>query len=153
MYKQKHKENAFPLCHTNRPTVVFRFPKSGLTHKWQVTNRQLIAKLQLPLQWRHNERDGSHITNVSIVRSTVCSAQIKENIKAPRHWRLRGESIGDFMYIAPNTGYIYSFVYWSLPKNKLKYESIYECPPKRPNLNDFLFLFLKQIIHDSTTGY
>ena len=37
----------------------------------------------------------SQITGVSIVYSTVCSAQTKENIKAPRHWPLLGEFTGD----------------------------------------------------------
>ena len=37
----------------------------------------------------------SQITGVSIVGSTVCSGEDKENIKAPRHWPLRGESTGD----------------------------------------------------------
>ena len=36
----------------------------------------------------------SQITGVSIVYSTV-QAQIKENIKAPCHWPLRGEFTGD----------------------------------------------------------
>ena len=35
------------------------------------------------------------ITNLSIVNSTVYSVQIKESIKAPRHWPLRGEFTGD----------------------------------------------------------
>ena len=38
----------------------------------------------------------SQITGVSIVYSTVCfQAQIKENIKAPRHWPFWGEFTGD----------------------------------------------------------
>ena len=37
-----------------------------------------------PLKWRHNERDG--VSN---------QTQINENIKAPRHWALCGESTGD----------------------------------------------------------
>ena len=36
-----------------------------------------------PLHWRHNEHDG------------FIQAQIKENIKAPRHWPLCGEFTGD----------------------------------------------------------
>ena len=44
------------------------------------------------LQWRHNGRDG-----VSNHRCFDClpKAQIKENIKAPRHWPLLGEYTGD----------------------------------------------------------
>ena len=37
----------------------------------------------------------SQITSLSIVYSTVNQAQIKENIKAPRHWPLCGEFTGD----------------------------------------------------------
>ena len=37
----------------------------------------------------------SHITSLTIVYSTVIQAQIKENIKAPRHWPLWGEFTGD----------------------------------------------------------
>ena len=38
----------------------------------------------------------SQITSVSIVFSTIVQAQTKENIKAPRHWPLWGESTVDF---------------------------------------------------------
>ena len=37
----------------------------------------------------------SQITSITIVYSTVYSVQIKENIKAPRHWPLCGEFTGD----------------------------------------------------------
>ena len=37
----------------------------------------------------------SQITGVSIVYSSPYSAQIKENIKAPRHWPLWEEFTGD----------------------------------------------------------
>ena len=36
----------------------------------------------------------SQITSLTIVYSTVIQAQIKENIKAPRHWPLCGEFTG-----------------------------------------------------------
>ena len=36
----------------------------------------------------------SQITSLTIVYSTGYSAQIKENIKAPRHWSLWGEFTG-----------------------------------------------------------
>ena len=49
-----------------------------------------------PLQWRHNERDGvsSHQPHDCLL-NRLFKAQIKENIKAPRHWPLRGEFTGD----------------------------------------------------------
>ena len=37
----------------------------------------------------------SQITSLTIVYSTVIQTQIKENIKAPRHWPLCGEFTGD----------------------------------------------------------
>ena len=43
------------------------------------------------LQWSHNEHDG-----ISNHQPQLCiQAQIKENIKAPRHWPLWGEFTGD----------------------------------------------------------
>ena len=38
----------------------------------------------------------SQITSLTNVDSTVCSDQIKENIKAPRHWPLCGGFTGEF---------------------------------------------------------
>ena len=45
-----------------------------------------------PLQWRHNERDGisNHQPNDCLL-NCLFKAQIKENIKAPRHWPLYAE--------------------------------------------------------------
>ena len=44
---------------------------------------------RLFLQWRHNKRDG--VSNTELFAHNNC--QIKENIKARRHWPLWGESI------------------------------------------------------------
>ena len=48
------------------------------------------------LQWRHNERDGvsNHQTHDCLL-NRLFKAQIKQNIKAPRHCTLRGEFTGD----------------------------------------------------------
>ena len=50
-----------------------------------------------PLQWRHHERDGvsNHQPHDCLLNGLSYKAQIKENIKAPRHWPLRGEITGD----------------------------------------------------------
>ena len=41
------------------------------------------------ITWRHNERDASQITSLTIVCSQpFIQAQIKENIKYPRYWPL-----------------------------------------------------------------
>ena len=37
----------------------------------------------------------TQITSLTIIYLTVFQAQIKENIKAPRHWPLWGEFTGD----------------------------------------------------------
>ena len=48
------------------------------------------------LQWRHNERDGvsNHQPHDCLLKR-LFEAQIKENVKAPRHWPLWGEFTGD----------------------------------------------------------
>ena len=48
-----------------------------------------------PLQWRHNGHDASQIMSLTVVYQSFIQAQIKENIKAPRHWPLCGEFTGD----------------------------------------------------------
>ena len=48
------------------------------------------------LQWRHNERDRvSNHQSPDCLFNRLFKAQIKENIKAPRHWPLWGEFPGD----------------------------------------------------------
>ena len=48
------------------------------------------------LQWRHNELDGvSNHQPHDCLLNRLFKAQIKENIKAPRHWPLWGEFTGD----------------------------------------------------------
>ena len=48
------------------------------------------------LQWRHNERDGiSNHQPRDCLFNRLFKAQIKENIKAPRHWPSWGEFTGD----------------------------------------------------------
>ena len=43
----------------------------------------------MPLKWRHNERDGiSNHQPCDCLLNRLYKAQIKENIKAPRHWPL-----------------------------------------------------------------
>ena len=72
---------------------------------WQIchTNQYLdeVHKLVLPrrqtlLQWRHNKRVGvsNHQTHDCLL-NRLFKAQIKENIKVPRHRPLCGEFTGD----------------------------------------------------------
>ena len=58
-------------------------------HSWGV------ATYPKSLRWRHNGRDSVSNHHLTIVDSTVIQTQIKENIKAPRHWPLCGEFTGD----------------------------------------------------------
>ena len=55
-----------------------------------------MHKVQGTLQWRHNPRDGVAKSQASrwFTKRSV-QAQIKENIKALRHWLLWGEFTGD----------------------------------------------------------
>ena len=48
------------------------------------------------LQWRHNEHDGvSNHKPHDCLFKRLFKVQIKENIKAPRHWPLWGEFTDD----------------------------------------------------------
>ena len=50
----------------------------------------------LPLQWRHSGRDGvSKLPAPRLFTQRFIQAQIKENIKAPRHWPSCGEFTGN----------------------------------------------------------
>ena len=56
--------------------------------------KEILATFSL--QWRHKERDG--VSNHQLhecLFNHLFKAQIKENIKAPRHWPLWGEFTGD----------------------------------------------------------
>ena len=51
----------------------------------------------LTLQWRHNEPDGiSYHQPYDCLINRLFKAQIRETIKAPRHWPLCGEFTGDW---------------------------------------------------------
>ena len=53
-------------------------------------------KLNDPLQWRHNERDGvSNHQPYDCFLNRLFKGKFKENIKTPRHWPLCGELTGD----------------------------------------------------------
>ena len=56
----------------------------------------------IPLQWRHNEHDcvSNHQPHHCLLSRPFIRAQIKGNIKAPRHWLLCGEFTGP----SPGTG-------------------------------------------------
>ena len=56
----------------------------------------MCAKRYVTLQWHHNEDDvfSNHQASRLFAQPFV-QAQVKENIKAPRHLPLLGESTGD----------------------------------------------------------
>ena len=56
----------------------------------------MLCSHAITLQWRHNERDGvsNHQPHECLLKR-LFKAQIKENIKAPRHWPLCWEFTGD----------------------------------------------------------
>ena len=56
----------------------------------------LIPRCPVALQWRHNERDGgSNHQHYDCLLNPLFKGQFKENINAPRHWPLWGESTCD----------------------------------------------------------
>ena len=50
--------------------------------------------MNFPLQWRHNDHNGVSNHQPHCCLLSFIQAQIKENIKAPRHWPLCGEFTG-----------------------------------------------------------
>ena len=56
---------------------------------------EALTKWQTPLQWRHNGRWRLKLPALRLFTQPFIQAQIKENIKAPRHWPLCGEFTGD----------------------------------------------------------
>ena len=72
-------------------------PKPGYSNKTRSIPWALIAWLRpaSPLHWRHNDHDGvSNHQPHGCLLNRLFQAQIKENIKAPRHWPLCGEFTG-----------------------------------------------------------
>ena len=63
-------------------TVVFFYEKAAAKYSPKLTHYIDVIMSAM----------ASQITGASIVYSTVVQAQIKENIKAPRHWPFRGMS-------------------------------------------------------------
>ena len=64
---------------------------------WNISLEKVGDILQFHIMYSDVIMDAmtSEITGVSVVYSTVVQAQIKESSKAPRHWPLWGESLGD----------------------------------------------------------
>ena len=78
--------------------------KTAIIYQWTLANMvicfddkiihsdQYFTEVCFPLQWRHNERYGvpNHQPHDCFIQPFI-QAQIKENIKATRHWPLWGE--------------------------------------------------------------
>ena len=70
---------------------------------WGICNEKMSHKW-FTLQWRHNERDCFlYHQPCDCLPNRIFKAQIKENIKAPRHCPLWGEFTGD-RWILPQKG-------------------------------------------------
>ena len=75
-------------------SVKFEFKYKIFIQKFTFEN--VVRKMPIVLQWRHNERDGvSNHQPRDCLLNCLFKAQIKENIKASRHWALWGEFTGD----------------------------------------------------------
>ena len=68
----------------------------GVSFCMFISDTVTLCLSRFPLQWRHNERGGvsNHQPHVCL-RKRLLKPQIKENIKAPRHWPLCVEFTGD----------------------------------------------------------
>ena len=77
------------LCALTLPMLI---PRDNST----VSHTRSAAPTQCSLQWRHHDHDGVsiHQPHGCFIQSFI-QTQIKENIKAPRHWSLCGEFTGD----------------------------------------------------------
>ena len=68
---------------------------------------------QLALYWRHNDHDGvSNHQPRGCLLSPFIQTQIKENIKAPRHWPLYGEFTGTGEFPAQRASYAENVSNW-----------------------------------------
>ena len=67
-----------------------------ITRCHDLHKEQLYMQLYDSPQWRHNERDGvSNHRRFRLFVQPFVQVQIKEKIKASRHWPLWEESTGD----------------------------------------------------------
>ena len=84
-YNPHHSSAEIGISKTkgNPPTSVCTHSRNAV--KW--------THFQTPLQWRHNERDGvSNPQPHECLLNRLIKAQIKGNIKTPRHWLCEGNS-------------------------------------------------------------
>ena len=74
-----------------------KFEMIFINHSTYCSQRQYVLwTVHISLQWRHNGRNGvPNHQHHDCLLNRLFKAQIKENIKAPHHWSLCGEIIGD----------------------------------------------------------
>ena len=94
-YKSVSNHELHPISRPNTQAMGCILWKLTTPHCFSVSGKtNLNIDLYLsPLQWHHNKRDG--VANHRRITEPFAQAQIKENIKAPRHWPLWGTSTGD----------------------------------------------------------
>ena len=100
---QSSSNNQLTGCHTQRGTA--RVERQA-QNRWTEMHKTCKTVMKWPqphtlewfnatLQWRHNERAGvSNHQPHDCLLNRLFKAQIKENIKASRHWPLCGEFTG-----------------------------------------------------------
>ena len=91
----QHKCNTLLLWQLGKlPLPRKRMTKGNVEHKTPSVGRE--RSYIYPLQWRHNGRDSvSNHQPGGCFLNRFIQTQIRENIKAPRHWPLCGEFTGD----------------------------------------------------------
>ena len=84
-------------------------------HVWQTVAETLELR-KPPLPTHYNDiimgAIASQITSLAIVFSSFIQTQIKENIKAPRHWPLCGEFTGTGEFTAQMASYAENISIW-----------------------------------------
>ena len=85
-----HEVAYFDVLPTSQPTPRYEGTWSNYPYFASGQNNKISGN---PLLWRHNGRDGvsNHQPHDCLFTQACIQTQIKENIKAPRHWPFCGE--------------------------------------------------------------
>ena len=92
----KHRWNlqCKTAIHISKASTQIQTANINVWYEWQ--HQYIYLHISKTLQWRHYEHDGvSNHQPHDCLFNCLFKAQIKENIKAPRHWPLWGEFTGN----------------------------------------------------------
>ena len=91
-----HESSTAQLGKPNKPLKVKVWSWNCHSKNWWQT--PMLWNIHSALQWRHNDHDRVSIHQPHGCLQPFIQTQIKENIKAPRHWPLCGEftGVGEF---------------------------------------------------------